>query len=198
MSPLATILVFGVQGPEKREGITPTLAIREGDLPTSMLGIGFGPEAALGVVGLAMGLGTFASTAIGSGLSIRRPLRIQTVGFVVVAAAGVLAVVRFTLPAVALFGLALAVSSGLAKLAVDASIQERVPETVRASAFAHAETLRTDRDLESWIPRAYADRGPLCAVVKVSADALPIVVPPRDGTLLKHRFRTRVLGEGAS
>ena len=67
-----------------------------------------------------------------------------------------------------------------------------------AAGFAHAETLRTDRDLESWIPRAYADRGPLCAVVKVSADALPIVVPPRDGTLLKHRFRTRVLGEGAS
>ena len=37
--------------------------------------------------------------------------------------------------------LATALGSGLAKLTVDAVIQERVPERVRASAFAHSETL---------------------------------------------------------
>ncbi len=37
--------------------------------------------------------------------------------------------------------LAIAIVGGLAKLAVDASIQERIAEDVRASAFAHSETL---------------------------------------------------------
>jgi thiamine pyrophosphate-dependent acetolactate synthase large subunit-like protein len=66
-----------------------------------------------------------------------------------------------------------------------------------AAGFAQAATLRTRRDLDSWIPRGYGDRGPLLAVVKVSSDPTPIVVPPRDGTLLKHRFRTWVLGDRA-
>jgi hypothetical protein len=66
---------------------------------------------------------------------------LQAVGLSVVALLGALAVVRFSLPTVALFCLGTAIASGLAKLAVDASIQERIPETVRASAFAHAETL---------------------------------------------------------
>jgi MFS family permease len=164
-------------------------AIREGDLPTSMLGIGFGPEAALGLVGLAMGLGTFASTAIGSGLSIRRPLRIQTVGFVVVAAAGVLAVVRFTLPAVALFGLALAVSSGLAKLAVDASIQERVPETVRASAFAHAETLL----MLAWVAGAALGLIPLDGRVGVAVAAAAVFAAAVRAARASRRLRGEVL-----
>ena len=42
---------------------------------------------------------------------------------------------------VVLLCLVTAIASGLAKLAVDASIQERIPENVRASAFAHSETL---------------------------------------------------------
>ena len=42
---------------------------------------------------------------------------------------------------VSLLCLVTAIASGLAKLAVDATIQERVPERVRASAFAHSETL---------------------------------------------------------
>src|SRR5207237_6931589 len=33
--------------------------------------------------------------------------------------------------------------SGVAKLAVDASIQERIPERLRASSFAHSETAMT-------------------------------------------------------
>jgi thiamine pyrophosphate-dependent acetolactate synthase large subunit-like protein len=63
--------------------------------------------------------------------------------------------------------------------------------------FAHAETIRTRRELDAWIPRAYEERGPLLAVVKVSSDPVPIALPPRDGTLLKHRFRAHVLGSGA-
>jgi thiamine pyrophosphate-dependent acetolactate synthase large subunit-like protein len=64
-----------------------------------------------------------------------------------------------------------------------------------AAGFPHADTIRTRRELDLWIPRAYEERGPIFAVLKVSSDAAPIVAPPRDGTLLKHRFRTHVLGE---
>jgi hypothetical protein len=42
---------------------------------------------------------------------------------------------------VALLALVTSIFSGISKLAVDASIQERVPERLRASAFAHSETI---------------------------------------------------------
>jgi thiamine pyrophosphate-dependent acetolactate synthase large subunit-like protein len=67
-----------------------------------------------------------------------------------------------------------------------------------AAGFGHAETIRTRRELDAWIPRAYEDRGPLFAVAKVSSEPLSIVVPLRDGTLLKHRFRAHVLGQNAT
>jgi len=37
-------------------------------------------------------------------------------------------------------------------------------------------------------------KGPLFFQVKVNADALPLVLPPRDGAHLKHRFREALLG----
>jgi hypothetical protein len=45
------------------------------------------------------------------------------------------------LPLLALFALVTAIFSGIAKLTVDATIQERVPERLRASAFGHSETI---------------------------------------------------------
>jgi hypothetical protein len=53
----------------------------------------------------------------------------------------VIAAVQDTLPSVALLCLIAAAAAGLAKLANDAVIQERIDERVRASAFAHSETL---------------------------------------------------------
>jgi MFS family permease len=164
-------------------------AIREGDLPTSVLGIGLGPAGALGLIGAAMALGTFASTAIGTGLRIRRPLRIQTVGLVVVATTGVLATLRFSLASVVLFCLAAAVSSGLAKLAVDASIQERVPETVRASAFAHAETLL----MLAWVAGAALGLIPLDGRVGVAVAAVGVVAAAVRAARVSRRRRGEVL-----
>jgi MFS family permease len=115
--------------------------IRQGQLDRHFFGIPFNEPLALGLVGGALALGTFASTAIGTRLRIRRPVRLQAIGLAVTAIAGGWAAIRFTLTTVALFCLVAAVASGLAKLAVDASIQEKIPDTVRASAFAHAETL---------------------------------------------------------
>ena len=39
--------------------------------------------------------------------------------------------------------------------------------------------------------------GPVFAAFKVTTDPVPLVLPPRDGTWLKHRFREALLGEAA-
>jgi len=39
--------------------------------------------------------------------------------------------------------------------------------------------------------------GPLFAQIKIAADKLPLVLPPRDGTHLKNRFREALLGPSA-
>ena len=40
--------------------------------------------------------------------------------------------------------------------------------------------------------------GPLFAQIKIAADKLPLVLPPRDGTQLKNRVRAALLGTDAS
>jgi MFS family permease len=115
--------------------------IAAGDLPTTLLGRDVGTKVAVGLVGGALATGTFLSTAIGTRLRIRRPLALQAAGLTVTAAAAVLATVAYSLLTAALFALITAIVSGIAKLAIDASIQERVPEGLRASAFGHSETV---------------------------------------------------------
>ncbi|MFC7482198.1 MFS transporter [Luedemannella flava] len=112
-----------------------------GGLTLSVFGATLGAAAALALVGASLGFGTFLATAVGAGLRIRRPTRVQSTGLIVVSTLAVYATLRASIGALVLLCLATAVASGLAKLAVDATIQERVPEPVRASAFAHAETL---------------------------------------------------------
>ncbi|RKR89847.1 Na+/melibiose symporter-like transporter [Micromonospora pisi] len=115
-------------------------AIKAGDVTTELLGRKLSDQAALGLVGGALAVGTFLATALGTRLRIHRPIALQSSGLVIVAALAVLATVRFSLLTVALLCLVTALVSGIAKLAVDASIQERIRERSRASAFAHSET----------------------------------------------------------
>lgn len=116
-------------------------AIKAGDLDTVTVGQELGDEGALGLVGAALAAGSFVATAIGSRMRIHRPLALQSSGLVIVAGTGVLAALQFSLLMVSLFCFVTAVISGIGKLAVDATIQERVSENLRASAFAHSETL---------------------------------------------------------
>jgi len=44
-------------------------------------------------------------------------------------------------------------------------------------------------------PALYDAPGPLFADVKVSTERHETVLPPRDGTYLKHRFRNALLGD---
>ncbi|GAA2892186.1 hypothetical protein Acy02nite_63540 [Actinoplanes cyaneus] len=118
-----------------------TFAIMSGGVDTSILGWDLGKTTAVGLVGGALALGTFLSTAAGTGLRIRRPLALQSSGLIITAGVAVFATIFCNLVTIALLSLLTAVFSGIAKLAVDASIQERVPERLRATAFAHSETV---------------------------------------------------------
>jgi len=40
--------------------------------------------------------------------------------------------------------------------------------------------------------------GPLFFTIKIRAEYLPLVLPPKDGTYLKHRFRLALLGPDAN
>jgi thiamine pyrophosphate-dependent acetolactate synthase large subunit-like protein len=64
-----------------------------------------------------------------------------------------------------------------------------------ACGWQAAWTVRDSDDLPETARRLRAARGPLLAVLKVSADSPPLVMPPRDGAHLKERFRLAVLGE---
>ena len=67
----------------------------------------------------------------------------------------------------------------------------------KAAGFRATATLFGELDLETWIPVLLESPGPVFVIAKVTADPVPLVLPPRDGTWLKHRFREALLGEVA-
>lgn len=115
-------------------------AVKAGDLTTEFLGRDLGDERTLALLGGAFAAGTFLATAVGTRLRIHRPVALQAVGLLLVAGLAVLATIDFSLLTVMLLCLGTAILSGMAKLAVDAVLQERISERLRASAFAHSET----------------------------------------------------------
>jgi thiamine pyrophosphate-dependent acetolactate synthase large subunit-like protein len=66
-----------------------------------------------------------------------------------------------------------------------------------ARGFAHAGTLTRADEIGALRAAIHSRPGPNFATVKVAAEKLPIVLPPRDGGLLKARFRRALLGEAA-
>lgn len=67
-----------------------------------------------------------------------------------------------------------------------------------AAGWPDTRTVHTDAELAALVPLIYDAPGPLFAAVKVTTDPVPMVLPPRDGTYLKHRFRQALLGEKAA
>jgi MFS family permease len=116
-------------------------SIRSGDLTTTLFGMHLSQTKALAYAIGALGVGTFVATAIGSRTKIHRPTLLQAGGMIAVTIAALAATIEYNLGFVIVLCLTTAIVSGLAKLAVDASIQEKIPEQVRGSAFAHSETL---------------------------------------------------------
>jgi len=67
----------------------------------------------------------------------------------------------------------------------------------RAAAFPWVTTVYSAEELEAWLPSVYDNQGPVLGVVKVQASQPILQVPPRDGTYIKARFRTALLGKQA-
>lgn len=56
-------------------------------------------------------------------------------------------------------------------------------------------TVTDERQLEAAMPAILSAPGPSVTVIKVRAEALPFVLPPKDGAYLKDRFRLALLGD---
>jgi len=67
----------------------------------------------------------------------------------------------------------------------------------RACGFPNASTLTREAEIAALRAAIHAQPGPNFATVKVVAEKVPIILPPRDGGLLKARFRRALLGEVA-
>ena len=64
----------------------------------------------------------------------------------------------------------------------------------RGCRFPHVKTISEERYVQDLRTRVHAGEGPNFAAVKVSAEKLPLVLPPLDGVVLKERFRKALLG----
>jgi thiamine pyrophosphate-dependent acetolactate synthase large subunit-like protein len=64
--------------------------------------------------------------------------------------------------------------------------------------FAASETIREMAGVTALAARLKAREGPLFAQIKIAADGKSLVLPPRDGPLLKNRFRAALLGPQAA
>jgi thiamine pyrophosphate-dependent acetolactate synthase large subunit-like protein len=67
----------------------------------------------------------------------------------------------------------------------------------RACGFPNASTLTGEAEIAALRAAIHSQPGPNFAAVKVVAEKVPIILPPRDGGLLKARFRRALLGEAA-
>jgi thiamine pyrophosphate-dependent acetolactate synthase large subunit-like protein len=68
----------------------------------------------------------------------------------------------------------------------------------RAAGFASAVLVREPSAIEGLRQAVHRGAGPHFAQVKVAAEKEAIALPPREGTLLKNRFREALLGASAS
>ena len=69
--------------------------------------------------------------------------------------------------------------------------------TALACRFPHAAVVRTETELAAALGPIRSGPGPLLFQVKVRADKLALVLPPREGAQLKNRFREALLGARA-
>ena len=67
----------------------------------------------------------------------------------------------------------------------------------RAAGFVAAGTIYGSAQLKTWIPRLCRQPGPVFAAIKVTTQPAALVLPVRDGTALKLRFREALLGAKA-
>lgn len=95
----------------------------------------------LGLVGAAAGIGSFVGNAIGARMQFGKPDQV-VIGCLAGAVGGaVVGAVFDSVTAAAIGALLASVASALAKISLDATIQNELPEQSRASAFGRSETI---------------------------------------------------------
>ena len=72
-----------------------------------------------------------------------------------------------------------------------------LPGMAKAAGFAAATTIYSAQQLKTWTPKLYRSPGPVFATVKVTTNPVPMALPLRDGTAIRHRFREALLGANA-
>ncbi len=95
----------------------------------------------LGIIGAAAGVGGFAGNALGSRLHFGKPDQVILACVGACLGMSVIATVAAGLATAAIVALVGATASALAKISLDAVIQEDLPEESRASAFGRSETV---------------------------------------------------------
>jgi thiamine pyrophosphate-dependent acetolactate synthase large subunit-like protein len=68
----------------------------------------------------------------------------------------------------------------------------------KSAGFAQTFMVRAQAEVARLKKRIHAGDGALFAQVKIDPEKLPLVLPPRDGALLKNRFRAALLGPDAA
>lgn len=95
----------------------------------------------LGLIGAAAGIGSFAGNAIGARLQFGKPDQVIIGCIAGCVVGGVLAALAASVTTAAIVALIASVASALAKISLDATIQNDLPEASRASAFGRSETI---------------------------------------------------------
>jgi thiamine pyrophosphate-dependent acetolactate synthase large subunit-like protein len=67
----------------------------------------------------------------------------------------------------------------------------------KAAGFRAAGTVYAQPQLTAWLPRLQRQPGPVFAAIKVTTQAAPMILPIREGPVLKQRFREALLGARA-
>ena len=85
------------------------------------------------------------------------------------------------------------VPESMTRLTVQAAYND-LAAVAQACGIAESHGLRDAAGLDAVLPIVRGAPGPVFAAIKVKAETLPRVLPPRDGAYLKDRFRKAVLG----
>ena len=67
----------------------------------------------------------------------------------------------------------------------------------KAAGFRAADTIYSAAQLKIGISQIHRQPGPVFAAIKVTTAKAPLILPPREGTVLKNRFREALLGDKA-
>ena len=69
--------------------------------------------------------------------------------------------------------------------------------TAKACGFVSTSTATRENNIAALRTAIHESDGPMFAQIKVAAEQMPLVLPPRDGAHLKNRFREALLGKEA-